>query len=281
MVTYFGGGNNMATNVESQINGISKTMGDLAEVVRDLVTHVYQKDGMYAEEEEYEVAGDPNGMMPGEDPMMERGGMDAGMPPTDPMMDPGMGAGMPGEEMPGMMPEEMPEEMEMEVGAGGGGGLAGGGSMQCSMGHYHKNYAKGSLAAQRRKSSALANQRRKGYNNTALQTTNEEDAPFDEQQDSIDGNQPSPAGKMTGERDDETFNMNFQSLSQDLAELKQIMSGGQTAKAVVPGLGKISKGRDGNVVTDRNFQEVIKTRSFREINALREQVGDLPRNLIA
>ena len=126
----------------------------------------------------------------------------------------------------------------------------------------------------------------KGYANRALRTADEEDAPFDEQQDDVVGNEPSPAGRMGGTREDETFNVNFSKLIGEVRGLRRDIRKGKLSKArgPVPAPGTIRKGRTVQTATDngmritRDMESQIKSRSFRELNQLREEMGLLNRN---
>ena len=123
--------------------------------------------------------------------------------------------------------------------------------------------------------------RNKGYNNVAVQTADEEDAPFGEQQDSLEGNDPSPAGNMDGDREDETFNVSFATVVNEVRGMKAALAAnGITVKSVTPGVNGFRKGRDQGDVLVRDVEIMAKTRSWKELNALREQVGDLPRHMI-
>ena len=251
----------MANATEEQMAIISKGLGDLAEVVRDMARHIYKNGEMYEGEEDYEMAGDPMAQVGGdpqmgmeEDPTMQMGlgmntepemGAESGMPsPASPPLPPSNGM----EEE--MFPDEMPEPISQ-------------------MG----------VNPMQRSRPARARSVVKGYNNAAMPTASEEDSPFGEQQDSIEGNQGSPAGNMVGDREDETFNVSFQSMLNEVRGIRAaLQANGITVKGPVPGLGKIQKGREGNPVIDRDFQVIAKSRTYQELNSLREQVGDLPRH---
>ena len=122
---------------------------------------------------------------------------------------------------------------------------------------------------------------KKGYANTARVKADEEDAPFGEQQDSIKGNEASPAGEIGGAREDETFNAKFSRVLSDIEDLKS--SKFSRANAVVPSIGNLQKGREsgtdtGNVMT-RDIQEKAKDLSYKQLNEFRMQNGLLPRNI--
>ena len=128
---------------------------------------------------------------------------------------------------------------------------------------------------------------KKGYAGRAKPTADEEDAPFGEQQDNVEGNEESPAGEMGGDREDETFNMKFSALKDEIKALRKALtdSGITVAKAVVPHPGAVTRKRalagEGEGVITRDTQEQVKKRSFRDINRLREDMGDLPRHGIS
>ena len=234
---------------QEQVSLLTKSVGDLAEVVRDMARHVYKDGGMYAEEEDYEAVNPMGG-----DPAMGGGGAAPGMDPAMPdpaMADPAMAdpAAMPPTEDPMM-------EEEMAMGAP---------PMRRSQTF---KQARGG-----------AKQLRRGYNDVAAETANEEDSPFDEQQDSIEGNEPSPAGEMAGEREDETFNANFMVKRLNNIE-KTLVDNGMLVKAMVPGVPIGTRGRNDQAQTmGRDLEIQVKSRSFKELNELRTQMGDLPRTL--
>ena len=124
--------------------------------------------------------------------------------------------------------------------------------------------------------------RKKGFNNTARKRANEEDAPFGEQQDSIKGNEPSPAGEIGGSREDETFNAKFSCALKDIEDLKSAKFA--KAGAIVPGIGNVRKGREaGSDSTGRmntvELQKAAKDMTYKQLNEFRMQQGLLPRNL--
>lgn len=133
------------------------------------------------------------------------------------------------------------------------------------------------------KRKAVKREARKGFANTASKGVDEEDGPFDEQQNNIKGNEPSPAGRMEGGREDETFNVSFTKVMNDVAAMRKAMeaSGIQVAKSIVPHAGSTDKGRgrgaEGEVMT-RQMQEDFKKLPYKAINEYRMQVGDLNRN---
>ena len=134
-------------------------------------------------------------------------------------------------------------------------------------------------------------QRRKGYNSAARKRADEHDAPFGEKDSDLKGAEPSPAGRMEGDREDETFGkVSVQKLAavvkaavgEELAA--RGLAGTVVAKSVVPantGNGAGATATPGGLT--REMQAAVKDHPgrFRAINNLREQVGDLPRNLIA
>ena len=143
------------------------------------------------------------------------------------------------------------------------------------------------------KKQLLKIQAQKGYNDTAKVRSDEEDAPFDEGPDGdIDGNEPQPAGDMGGDRTDETFNAKFSTMEAQIANLNKTVT--TLAKALeegnlvktdapVPGPGDINKGREAGVgeneVITREMQEQFKGQSWRDINAFRTHIGELPSNV--
>ena len=247
-----------AQTVEQQLVIISKSVGDLAEVVRDMARHVYNHDeSMYSEEEDYQVAGMPEGMeqnMGGGVPMAEDAGGIPGSMPGEMPDNMAQGMHMGEEEDPALMEDPMMEDPAV-----------------AQMGRPH-SMSRGGRSLNR------------GYAGVAVATADEEDSPFDEQQDNLEGNEVSPAGEMGGDRADETFNANFSSpqykaMMQKLNRLEGAMTAsGILVKGVVPGVG-LNKSRNQGPVMIRDVEEAAKSRSFRELNALREQAGDLPRML--
>ena len=215
--------------VEEQMSIMQKGMGDLAEVVRDIARHVYKNDGMYDEEEDYEVAGGgANGAMHDQ---MDRGGhrgMNMG------------GQGMAEEEyhedmalgddpMGGMPPED---EMPIDPMAGdpmAGDPMAGdpmAGDPMAGDPAAEDPMVEDPMLEQMARSPMMRSRRRvenRGYANVAVPTADEEDSPFDEQQDSIEGNEVSPAGAMGGDRADETFNANFMAINKRLERMERAL----------------------------------------------------------
>ncbi len=142
---------------------------------------------------------------------------------------------------------------------------------------------------------------RKGFADTGTVASNEEDAKFDEKDSNVEGNEASPAGDQGGEREDETFGpggMSYgasgsagtKSVASDLKALNGMVTklagvvgkGKVIAKSNVPGVSKGAGARNGNLENGsvtREMQEAAKGRSFKELNALRTQVGDLPAQL--
>ena len=143
------------------------------------------------------------------------------------------------------------------------------------------------------KKQLLKIQAQKGYNDTAKVRADEEDAPFDEGPDGdIDGNEPQPAGDMGGDRTDETFNAKFSTMESEIANLNKTVT--TLAKALeegnlvktdapFPERPNINKGREdgvgeGEVIT-REMQEQFKGQTWRDINAFRTHIGELPKNI--
>lgn len=277
---------------------MAKNMGDLASVVRDMAMHVYSKhdpemggenDGMG---EDYDTVNffDESDLMPEDggmgmdDPMM--GGEEEEMDPMamsshgmamGGMEDPMMGdAGMGGDPMmgdPGMEDPMMEDDLQMM------GGMHKGGTMDADdlMNQIDK------MNAQLRIAKRNLTRIQKGYNDVSMERSDEEDSPFDEQQDSLDGNEPSPAGEQGGDREDETFNMQFQSLQKEISKLKGQLNKKNIAKTqvIIPGQANINKSDSGkSKVIDRDLETEIKKRSYREINALREDLGMLPKHAL-
>ena len=263
---------------------MAKNMGDLASVVRDMAMHVYSKHDpeMGGEEgamgEDYDTVNffDESDLMPEDggmtDPsMMEEDEMDPmamsshGMSMND-MEDPMMGD-------PGMEDPMMDDDLQMM------GGMHKGGTMNADdlMNQIDK------MSAQLRIAKRNLNRMQKGYNDVSMERADEEDSPFDEQQDSLDGNEPSPAGEQGGDREDETFNMQFQSLQKEISKLKTQLNKKNIAKTqvITPGISNINKSDSGKgPVIDRDLETEIKKRSYREINALREDLGMLPKHAL-
>jgi hypothetical protein len=242
---------------DERLDAVTKSLGDLATVVRDMAVHVYKGDEAYGEEEEYEA---PIEEAPAEDEIAMNDPMAEA--PMESPMEPGLGM----EEEVDKMPEEegMPEGEEMLPDPVADEEMASHGGM------YRSRKAK---VAKRK---AVA----KGYNNAARQKRDEEDAPFDEQQSSIKGNEASPAGRMDGGREDETFNASFMQVTKELKTIREALgsAGITVARSVVPPVGTVSKGRNAEPVMTRDLEAEVKTRSWKELNKLREDVGDLPRN---
>lgn len=126
----------------------------------------------------------------------------------------------------------------------------------------------------------------KGYADAAMETADEEDSPFDEQQSSIQGNKPSPAGAQMGSREDETFNMQFSAVMRELRGLRKDLeaSGVAVTKAVVPGVGGDQRGRTvsrggAETVTEEDLHKQVKALDWKQINRMRLEVGDLAHGL--
>ncbi len=137
---------------------------------------------------------------------------------------------------------------------------------------------------------------RKGYDDAAEDRKDEEDASFGETPDSDSkGNEaldPEDAPKsppFSGDREDETFNVN--AMVKSMTELTEAINkmgattesddGSQTlVKSMVPEGTARGNGRDageGELVT-RDMQKEAIGRTYKDLNRLREEVGDLPRN---
>lgn len=140
---------------------------------------------------------------------------------------------------------------------------------------------------------------RKGFDNSATSASDEEDAKFGEADSNVPGNEPQPSGDNDGDSENESFGPGGEasrpagaasgtykgnSISRIAQLEKQVaeLSGGQViAKAIVPGAtGSDARNPNGNTGQfTREMQEEAKGRSFRDLNRLREEVGDLPKNL--
>lgn len=230
--------------VMDRLDTVTKSLGDLAMVVRDMAVdqqslrrRVFKMDeDSYDAEEEYE--------------MVDKG-----------------------DEMPeDVPPEGYPEEEPMQLRRG-----------NKVMKDHMNGEEEEDLADLPVEDDMMKASRNKGYANVAQQRVDEEDSPFDEQQDNAEGNEPSPAGKMGGNRDDETFNVSFSALMSEISSLKKAVesSGITVAKSVVPSPRSGTRGRTSGPaepIMDREMQSEVKSRSYREINQLREQIGELPRH---
>ncbi len=136
---------------------------------------------------------------------------------------------------------------------------------------------------------------RKGFRNAAQVKSDEHDAPFGDKDSSVEGNEPQPAGDQGGTPEDETFGPGgtahrayaqgtYKALAKQVAtltkQLEALSSEGQViAKAVVPAVtANGSREQEGQVILTRDMQEQAKKQSYKQLNALREEVGDLPRH---
>ena len=137
----------------------------------------------------------------------------------------------------------------------------------------------------------------KGYADVAQDRATEEDTPFGEKDADLDGNEPQSAGDQGGQRDDETFGVGglaprdlsgvdatkmiakLQARIQKLERANEPAGLAVAARAQVPGTGSTATaGRGGSQVTlTRDLQAKAKGLSYRQINKMREDVGDLPR----
>lgn len=262
---------------------LEKEVRMLTGYVQTLAKAMLEKHDPFAEEE---------GGMPGmeEDPMNPGGGMPGmeedpmalmpGMHKEDPAMDSqfqedpmGAPGGMPGMEEdpmnPGGMPgmpgeEEMPyDEDEMAMA-------------------YYKARRMQKLRVQ------------KGWRHAAKNTA-EHDGPFSEKDSTVEGNETQPAGDQGGDREDESFGVGGQSsrayaggsykaLATTVQALKKqigdLTANGQViSKALVPPVtahNPQDAGPDGQILLTREMQEQAKNQSYRQLNKLRIEVGDLP-----
>lgn len=145
---------------------------------------------------------------------------------------------------------------------------------------------KATKAKVKRSKAKTRRQTQKGYAGEADVNTDEHDSPFGEKDADLDGNEDSPAGEQGGDSEDETFGPGGMAYSKAiLSELKKLtrqMSGqdeGQViSKASVPSGSGRQRNQPEGIIT-REQQEEAKKRSFRDLNRLREQTGDLQRNL--
>ena len=226
-----------STTVEDRLDTITKSLGDLATVVRDMAVHVY-KEGQWGEEE-YES--------------MEK------MPPMDVQEEEEMFE----EEI--SLADESPDEDDSDDSS--------------------DSMDKSKTVKRASRLTKTGRKIGKGFADRSLKTADEEDSPFDEQQNDVKGNEPQPAGAMGGDRTDETFNANFAAIMDEVNSLKKTIedSGLTVTRAVTPPPGTIRKGRestseDTSGIVTRDVESEVKKRSWREINSLREEVGDLPRH---
>ena len=136
---------------------------------------------------------------------------------------------------------------------------------------------------------------KKGFADAAEEASSEEDSKWDEKDSKIDGNEAQPAGDQTGNEDDETFGpggMAYSAMLKQIADIGKVVNGIAQkagaeqivlAKGIVPGQGAVDPrggpGQGGGVTVTREMQEQAKGRSYRDLNRLREEVGDLPRNI--
>jgi hypothetical protein len=131
-----------------------------------------------------------------------------------------------------------------------------------------------------------------GFAHAARVRTDEHDAPWNEKDSNTPGNEPAPAGKQGGNREDETFGPGGNALrdsangvykamtTQMLALSKRLdaFSGGGTviAKELVPTLVTGERAGDaGNPVMTRDMEAAFKSLPWKEMNKFRIQVGDL------
>ena len=128
------------------------------------------------------------------------------------------------------------------------------------------------------KSTKSKSKRVKGYANTSTVKADEEDSSFGEQQNSIDGNERSPAGEMGGNRADETFNAQFASALKDIAELKSV-SKLSKVESIIPGTGNLRKGytvERGEISEDEmseDLESAARKMTFKQINQFRTERG--------
>jgi hypothetical protein len=137
---------------------------------------------------------------------------------------------------------------------------------------------------------------KKGYAAAAKVKADEEDSPFGDKDSTVSGNETQPAGDQGGDREEETFGpggMAYRAMlkgfnvSPEQADAIVKARGGdhdpgqEIAKALIPeGSQDPRAGKEGVGVLTREMQEAVKVRSFRDINRLRMDIGDLPRTLM-
>jgi hypothetical protein len=131
-----------------------------------------------------------------------------------------------------------------------------------------------------------------GFAHAARVRTDEHDAPWNEKDSNTPGNEPAPAGKQGGNREDETFGPGGNALrdsangvykamtTQMLALSKRLdaFNGGGTviAKELVPALVTGERAGDtGSPVMTRDMEAQFRSLPWKEINKFRLQVGDL------
>ena len=251
--------------LEDKVDILTKSMGDLATVVKDVASYVYTKDEMYGEEEEYEMPEAPM-EVPAEEEVM--------MPEEEELT-----FARPKRWSKKRKVSKMDDEDDMEdvMDKGHDDDDEDVADME-KMGHDDdedddKDMDK-AVAKRRPQRKART---RKGYADTAMVAANEEDSPFDEQQNDIDGNEVQPAGDMGGDREDETFNVKFS--RNEILGLKKLVasqSAGKVAKAFVPNPGNVNKGRNIQVNEEsmtRDMQEAAIGKSWQELNAARYTFG--------
>ena len=134
---------------------------------------------------------------------------------------------------------------------------------------------------------------KKGFADAAEEASSEEDSKWDEKDAKIEGNEPSPAGDQAGTEEDETFGpggMSYSAMLKSIGDISKVVEGiaqkvnGEQvvlSKGIVPGSGpdnRYGAQNQGGVVT-REMQVEAKSRSWKDLNRLRMDVGDLPRNV--
>ena len=141
----------------------------------------------------------------------------------------------------------------------------------------------------------------KGFADSAKDAKNEEDTPFDQKADSdVDGNETVDPGKATTQssgsapgagagvatlpgmdRGDETFNVSaaMAQVQKTMGQIEVALAGEgtQLAKAVVPGVVRSGDRNQAGEGLTREMEIEVKGRTYKEINALRQELGDLPR----
>jgi hypothetical protein len=122
---------------------------------------------------------------------------------------------------------------------------------------------------------------KKGYAASAKVNADEHDAPFEDKDSGMSGNEASPAGDQGGAREDETFGKpSYKMLAKQVARLTNqvnAMNGTVIAKAVVPAV-PAKDATATNATITRDVQEQAKSLSYKQLNKFREEVGDLPRH---
>lgn len=128
---------------------------------------------------------------------------------------------------------------------------------------------------------------KKGFADSAKDASDEEDAPFDERQSNIEGNEPQPSGDMGGDRGDETFGKMLTVMGEVRDLLKDAKGETKIDKSVspeIPGAGsraEASRKEEGGQTPNKiELEKQLKDRSWKEINRFRIEVGELSGGII-